>query len=187
MRVAWGLSGHRDTQSKARNSGVLVPIRGRMEAKEHAPEPDTSRSEAAQGETEKPRAARPLPSHLRSALESSYQADLTSVTVVADGVAERLGLPGAAVGTEIHVTSALDLESDFGKHVLAHEAAHVVQQGAVASTSGTNENAEKQSDRSLEREAEEAAHAALMGATARLTRGRAPRTLMGFDSFEHSG
>jgi hypothetical protein len=131
------------------------------------------------------REARPLPMGLRAQLEKSYRADLGAVSLVEDDLAAQLGVPAVTRGAVIHLArGAFDPDSDHGKHILAHEAAHVVQQGAVSDTSPTS-SPQLHADVSYEHEAELAAHAALAGMPAQLTRGIAPAAFMGFDSWEH--
>ncbi len=128
----------------------------------------------------------PLPGSLRTQLENSYAADLSAVTVHEDGVAEKLGVKAVARGTQLHFArGAFDPASDAGKHIIAHEAAHVVQQGAVSSRAPAADNAQLHVDGSLEREAEAAAHAALAGTNAKISRGVTTASFQGFDSWEH--
>ena len=127
-----------------------------------------------------------LPGSLRTQLENSYAADLSAVTVHEDGVAEKLGVKAVARGTQLHFArGAFDPGSDTGKHIIAHEAAHVVQQGAVSSKAPAADNAQLHMDGSLEQEAEAAAHAALAGTTAKISRGVTTAAFQGFDSYEH--
>jgi hypothetical protein len=127
---------------------------------------------------------RPLPDELRGLLERSYAADLSEVRVVEDGTAERLGKLAAARGGVVHVArGAYDPVGDAGRHVLAHEVAHVVQQGA-APTVGAAIAAEP-GEVDFEAEANRAARAALRGEPARLSRGRAAVGFQGLDSWEH--
>lgn len=125
---------------------------------------------------------RKLPGQLRGQLERSYGADLGEVTVHEDDLADQLGVRAVAHGTELHFARGVfDPETADGQHVIAHEAAHVVQQGAVASSATPQQ---LHGDSSLEREAEVAAHAALAGQPATLSRG-VGSAMQGFDNWEH--
>ena len=126
--------------------------------------------------------ARPLPGALRAQLERAYDADLGAVTVHEDDVADQLGVPAVAHGTELHFARGIfQPDTPDGRHVIAHEAAHVVQQGAVASAATAPQ---LHGDISLEREADLAARDALAGRPAKLSRG-VGAAIQGFDNWEH--
>jgi hypothetical protein len=126
---------------------------------------------------------RALPDELRGQLERSYAADLSAIRVVEDGTAEQLGKLAAARGADLHFAcGAYDPVGDAGRRVIAHEVAHAVQQGA-APTVGVPAVAD--ADVALEDEAHRAAAAALAGAPAKLSRGRAAVGFQGWTSPEH--
>jgi hypothetical protein len=127
--------------------------------------------------------ARALPDDLRAQLERSYAADLSHVRVLEDGAADSLGKVAAAYGSDLHFARGnYDPSSPRGRHVIAHEVAHVVQQGA-APTRGSALPADPHV--SLEHEADAAAVAALCGLPARLSRGRASVGVQGYAGDEH--
>ncbi len=82
----------------------------------------------------------PLPITLRSELEQAFNVDLQDVRLVSspdlDEMLRALEVDGAAGGQSIYVRSDLDLGSDQGRRLLAHEVSHVVQQhrGLVAAS-----------------------------------------------------
>jgi hypothetical protein len=127
---------------------------------------------------------RPLPDALRRQLENSYRVDFGPVRIVEDELADQRGVRGVAFGTQIHLAHGVDPEGAEGQHVIAHEAAHVVQQGAVKGEPARQGDVSAETP-SLEEEAEVAARAALAGAPARLSFGRVQPAPMGFDSWEH--
>ena len=129
------------------------------------------------------RSGRPIPEGLRQQLERSYGEDLSAVTVHEDDLADDLGVPAVTRGLELHFARGIfEPDTEHGRHIIAHEAAHVVQQGPVAATGA---GAALHGDVSLEREAELAARAALAGAPATLSRGTAGGVFQGFDNWEH--
>jgi hypothetical protein len=78
---------------------------------------------------------RALPHLLRSAMEASFGRDLSEVRVHAGAAAatanDRLGAQAFTVGRHIYFRDGLpDVASPGGQHLLAHEVAHTVQQGA---------------------------------------------------------
>jgi len=106
-----------------------------------------------------------IPDPLRGRLESSYQTDLSGVQLVESSrEASALGADGFARGDEIHVAGGAT------DHLIAHEAAHVVQQreGRVEAAAQFRGVAINQ-DESLEREADHMADTALAGGAARTT------------------
>lgn len=78
-----------------------------------------------------------LPGGIRSSLEKSTGADLSGVRVHSDGqsasAAQAMGAEAYAIGNNIHFASGkYDPGSPDGRHLIAHEVAHTVQQGAGA-------------------------------------------------------
>ena len=100
----------------------------------------------------------PLPGGLRSELEPALGADLGSVRVhtgaASASAADALQAKAYAVGQDIHFgAGAYDPSSQSGKHLIAHEVAHTVQQGGTASAvqrsatvSSPGDAAERQAD-----------------------------------------
>jgi hypothetical protein len=108
----------------------------------------------------------PVPADLRRKLEESWGVDLSAARIhsgpYVDAVLRLSGAAAAATGNDILVDSRLREESREWRRVVAHEAAHVVQQargvaGAAAALSA------RASEATLERAAEAAARAALAG------------------------
>lgn len=110
--------------------------------------------------------SRSVPVGLRSMLERSWEAELSSVRVhtgpQVDAVLRSRGAVGAATGGDILVASSVPEDGAAWRRIVAHEAAHVVQQArgaagaADALDAGTGEPL-------LELDAEAAACAALAG------------------------
>lgn len=69
-------------------------------------------------------AARPLPDHLLSRLLTLLEADLSDVTFSISELPASLGVCAFACGSEIHLSADIE-DSDW---IIAHEAAHIVQQ-----------------------------------------------------------
>jgi hypothetical protein len=79
----------------------------------------------------------PLPSPLRSQMESAFEADFSSVKIhrgtEASQLNNYLGAKAFTVGGDIFMRDGLpDASTAGGKSILAHELAHTVQQGASA-------------------------------------------------------
>lgn len=96
-----------------------------------APPPDRVRSLL-----DRPRpAGRPLPTAVRADLEHRLGHDLSHVRLHADpgarAAAEALDAHALTVGPDIYLGSDVDPGSATGRRLLAHEAAHVVQQGGT--------------------------------------------------------
>ena len=110
----------------------------------------------------------PLPSGAATALQHSYGTDLSSVRVhdgaASDGAARAMNAQAFAVGEDVHLSSGLDLSSEHGSFVLAHEVAHVVQnRGGDAATVQPFAPDADHDAAPAERAADEAAEAALAG------------------------
>jgi hypothetical protein len=100
----------------------------------------------------------PLPGGLRRELEPALGADLSSVRVhtgtASASAADALQAKAYAVGQDIHFgAGAYDPSSQSGKHLIAHEVAHTVQQGGApagvqraATVSSPGDAAERQAD-----------------------------------------
>ena len=83
----------------------------------------------------------PLSRHLRGMLEPRFGQDLSSVRVHTDsgaeGAAQSIGARAFTLGSHIAFAKGEFRPTDRdGQHLLAHELAHTVQQGSVASTAG---------------------------------------------------
>lgn len=81
----------------------------------------------------------PLPSDTQSEMESGFGADFSGVRVHNDSNAvqmnQDLGSQAFTNGSDIYFNEGnYDTESDSGKHLLAHELTHTVQQGASPSS-----------------------------------------------------
>jgi hypothetical protein len=100
----------------------------------------------------------PLPGGLRRELEPAMGADLSSVRVhtgaASASAADALHARAYAVGQDIHFgAGAYDPSSQSGKHLIAHEVAHTVQQAGApagvqrsATVSSPGDAAERQAD-----------------------------------------
>ncbi|MFE7408620.1 DUF4157 domain-containing protein [Isoptericola sp. NPDC057559] len=107
--------------------------------------------------------AAPLPLPARREMEAAFGHDFSAVRVHADGRARELGARALTEGSDIHVApGAYAPGTAEGRRLLAHELAHVVQQGGRAPT-GTA------ADRSGERAAHDAADHAVAGGQVRVT------------------
>lgn len=111
-------------------------------------------------------ASRPVPVDFRRTLERSWEVDLSAVGIHSgphvDALLRVRGAAAAATGNEILIATAFREDSPTWRRLVAHEAAHVVQQargaaGAVGALSGRTSAA------LLERAADAAARAALAG------------------------
>ncbi len=97
---------------------------------------------------------RPLSSPVRGEMEGAFGADLSGVRVHTDGKADELsrglGAHAFAHGRDIYFADGeYAPATTSGQHLLAHELAHVVQQGAGAKliVGGAHDPAEKEADR----------------------------------------
>lgn len=109
----------------------------------------------------------PLPSGAASALQFSYGQDLSDVRVhsgaATDGAARGLNAQAFTSGRDVFMSSDVDMGSDHGKFVLAHEVAHVVQnRGGGGDVQAFAPGADHDSS-SAEQAADHAAEAALAG------------------------
>ena len=77
-------------------------------------------------------AGRPLDDDMRIAVEKAFGQDFGHVRMhgdaPADRMARKLGAHALTTGSHVYVRSDLDLASPFGRRVLDHELAHVIQQ-----------------------------------------------------------
>ena len=101
-----------------------------------------SRLNANQGE------GKPLPGQMQISMENAFGEDLSDVRVHTDSNAEQLnaGLSAKAFtyGKDIYFNSGeYDTQSSEGKHLLAHEITHVLQQRGKESTSSGEESYQK--------------------------------------------
>jgi Zn-dependent protease with chaperone function len=73
----------------------------------------------------------PLPDSARAALEAQFGADLSNVRVMNNSaLPAAMGAKAYTTGTDIHFASgAYQPDTPAGRAVIAHELAHVVQQG----------------------------------------------------------
>jgi hypothetical protein len=73
---------------------------------------------------------KPLPANLKSKLESAFGQDLSAVRIHTDSPrAVSMGAKACAIGTDIHFAPGQYAPTNpAGKELIAHEAAHVVQQ-----------------------------------------------------------
>ncbi len=75
------------------------------------------------------RAGSPLPPHARGQLEQAVGVDLHDVRLhSSNDVAAAHGAEAVTVGNDVHLARPMSVESGAGRHVLAHELTHVVQQ-----------------------------------------------------------
>ncbi len=136
-------------------------------------------------------ACRPLPGDLRRLLERCWGADLSVARVHVgpdvDAVLRIWGLAGAATGTDILVASAFPEGGTAWRGIVAHEAAHVVQQARGAADAAGALDA-RASQAVLEAAAEAAATAALDGrrfADILAVRPKRLPVVQGFNAWEH--
>lgn len=122
---------------------------------------------AKSGLTPSPRSVMPLPSGVRAAMERSFGQSFSDVRVhPGSKQAQDMGVRAYAQGNDIHFApGAYAPETHEGKHLIAHELAHVVQQRGGAA---------EQPVTSPEAEAENAADAAAAGKPAKVSRGAVP-------------
>gem|GEM_PF-5845062 len=116
---------------------------------------------AAQRSRDKPGGA-PVPPAVRQLYESTYGHDLSGVRVHQNGVAESIGAVAVARGSDLHFASGhYQPHTDAGRALIGHELAHTVQQRRAGKPgSGLDRDAGR------EREADDAAAAALAGRSA---------------------
>jgi hypothetical protein len=118
-----------------------------------------------------------LPAGARGQFESSLGADLAGVRVHTGGdsaaAADQLGARAFTTGQDIHFGAGqYRPDEPYGMHLLAHEVAHTVQQGAGGG--GAQHKLEVSApDDPLEREADRAADAMVSGAAASVSAGSA--------------
>lgn len=101
---------------------------------------------------------RPVPEGIRRQMEAATGADFTTVRLHAGSEAaslsERLGAKAFTVGRDIFFRSGLpDTATAEGQHLLAHELAHTVQQGAAARRSSLVQREEEKESSEEESEA----------------------------------
>lgn len=121
-------------------------------------------------------AGHPLAEPVRSEMEAGFGADFSRVRIHDDAMAahaaDAIDARAFALGEHIAFAGGhYDPASDAGRHLLAHELAHVVQQGRGGTTVQTSGAATGV----LEREADVAADAVLAGRTAPMLSAAGPR------------
>ncbi len=90
----------------------------------------------------------PLPSHTKEEMESAFGADFSSVRVHTDSTAiqmsRQIGAQAFTHGNDIYFNEGMyDTTSDLGRHLLAHELTHTLQQGASAGSQRVQRQAEE--------------------------------------------
>lgn len=138
-------------------------------------------------------AGRPLPTSLRSELETALGEDLSTVRLhtcdASATAAESLNARAYATGQDIHFGAGqYDPSSVVGRHLIAHEVAHTVQQRGAAPSVQTMARVSTPGD-AAELEAERFAHAFLGGGTTQglVTAGMRPAaTIHRFGRDEHA-
>lgn len=119
----------------------------------------------------------PLPEQTRRTFEASLDADLSGVRVhtgeASASAAGQLGAAAFATGQDIHFGAGrYQPDSPAGKHLLAHEVAHTVQQGSGSAATQCKDEVSQPGD-ALEGEADRAADAMVRGEPAAVSRGAA--------------
>ena len=107
-----------------------TPIRRRAEIGPEGGDLDQRTENAIVAEAAR---AQPLAAPLRDSVESAFDADFTGVRIQpSSDVAPRIGASAFTHGHVIHFAAGqYRPDTDTGRHTLAHELAHVVQQGAA--------------------------------------------------------
>ncbi len=124
-----------------------------------------------------PAAGRPLPATTRERLEAAFRQPLGHVRVHTDAeagaFAETVGAEAATAGSQIALApNRFRPGTASGDHLLAHEVAHVVQQGGSEPTGPHGFGIPSQASEAAEVEAEQAADRVVAGGFARVTPGR---------------
>lgn len=135
-----------------------------------APPQSVTPSTDAAAPTSRPQGGRPLPAAVLQEMEARFGVSFGAVRVIeGSSLARDAGMDGVAAGLEVHLADALDGASDEGRHLLAHELAHVVQQGLTEAPA----SAPLLDDSGLEAEADAVADRVIRGEPAAVA-GRAP-------------
>ena len=120
-----------------------------------------------------------LPSELQRSLEQSTGTDLDAVRIHTDAAAgeaaDAISAKAYTTGFNIHfVPGTYDPSSEEGRHLIAHEVAHTVQQAGAPSTAPQAKATISQPGDALEMEADAFADAFAAGHAAPLSRASAP-------------
>jgi hypothetical protein len=118
-----------------------------------------------------------LPAGLRARMEQAYGQRFDGVAVHADSSEVAAGHRGLARAGGIHLERGLDLDSDLGERVVAHELAHVVQQSRAGGGAPASRAA-------LEADAQQAAASALAGRAASVRLAAPAYAALGFSEDE---
>ncbi|MCU0305169.1 MAG: DUF4157 domain-containing protein [Thermoanaerobaculales bacterium] len=167
---------HPPAKVRSRSSPAASPAPGVGTPAPSVPKPATpaSVSESLQG-------GRPLAPSTRQRMESSFRRPLDDVRVhtdaVATSVADRHGAEALTVGNKIAFGAGrYRPDSPTGDHLIAHELAHVVQQGGAAASAVQPRNGATRPGEPLEASAEAAATRVVRGEPAAIGPVSSPTT-----------
>ena len=151
----------------------LDPVQRKAKGPAARKDADAALERAAQGR------GAGLPAELQRELERSTGTDLNAVRIhsgaVAGEAADAISAKAYTTGFDIHFApGTYDPSSDEGRHLIAHEVAHTVQQSGARSTTPQAKAAISQPGDALETEADAFADAFLAGHAAPLSRASAP-------------
>jgi hypothetical protein len=115
----------------------------------------------------------PLSDPLKTQMEDLFGVDFTNVRIHQGVNAERIGAVAYTHGFDIYFSKgSFDPKTNYGLHLIAHELAHVVQQGTGRVAATSNEELQVVSKKSLEDEANFWGAQAMLQALSKSTKSR---------------